>query len=1015
MLATQTPVSAAPSRLLGIPIAELKFRIQGGEHHGRILRIAAAKCSIGSAPGCTLRLRRDDIEPLHCLILCGRNGAIIRRNSSRTYLNGGPFEDATLHAGDLLRVGSIELEVVACPQAVNSLRPQPVQKPAQADYNKQEQQRQSAELAAMGEQLLAAREQLEQARRGSAEACEEHTREVNQLREELRQGQEKSLSQQQEVRAEGVAQLEQLRSEQTALGAERQQLEGKLAALENELSQQQQRLDEQHREREELTAARGRLEDSVSTLSEQLRCREAKLTAAQQRWSDGDSTSTAALESARSELSDLQVRRRQDEEERTTMRTRLEEQLADLTARLDEREAVRGRLEDSVSTLTEQLRCRDAELTAAQQRGTEGDGTLTAALASARCELRDLQAQLHQEEDERATSRARQEEQLADLTLRLVERERELAHSDGELTELRQRAAHFSASDQVIKQLEECLANSALAQRAEREAWQQERLALESQRRELQTARRELESQAPLAQEAAENAAIELAAQQYEEQVERWQSEAQKWQLQAQEFAGQLGEGKLLCAKLETELTELKGAVPASDAEGAQQQNVEDLRTQLDRQQQELAQARADLQEERSQLGRLRIEASSREEVVARFEAELQEREAAWDAARGDQAGKLAGQSQLLASQVAQFEAEQAAFARQQAAIIKQMSSLEDRVQELTSASESRTTNSPFVIPRLDPPSRKESLPAAAAPDRELSRPEVPQLPEPPPAEFVAEVAPPEPSPAEVNSVLNRLPQAGPWKGEESESPETDETPVETPAPENPKFTPPSFLEQAAEMASQEELAGMADRPAGDVPLPASDSAEQLDESFSPTEGEGDDSIEQYMSRLLHRMRGGAAPPAFAPATREDQPKFGAPAVGISPAAVGEHAPTPKEYVPRAPVAEQPERLSLMRELANSAAQSAIHTHARQHQRRETRRKSLVALLSLIGGTSLAIVACVNGSLIAIAGATIFIAICCVMSMRAITGGFRQLRLAPPAEIGDAPEAAASSQQSEQA
>ncbi|MBC7852934.1 MAG: hypothetical protein IAF94_05820 [Pirellulaceae bacterium] len=413
--------------------------------------------------------------------------------------------------------------------------------------------------------------------------------------------------------------------------------------------------------------------------------------------------------------------------------------------------------------------------------------------------------------------------------------------------------------------------------------------------------------------------------------------------------------------------------------------------------------------------------------MVARFEAELQEREAAWDADRGEQAGRLAEQSHLLASQVVQFEAEQAAFARQQAAIIKQMSSLEDRVQELTTASESRTTNSPFVIPRLDPPSRQEAqeapqqpfLPAAAAPFSDFARPEEPQLPEPPPAEFVAELAPPEPSPEEVNAVVNRLEQAGVWKGEESETQETAETPVEmpveSPAPENPKYTPPSFLDQAAEMASQEELAGTPDRFAGDVPLPVKDSAEQLDESFSPAGSGDDDSIEQYMSRLLHRMRGGASPPAFAPAARDDQPAFGAPAVGIASAAVGEHSSASKEYVPRAPVAEQPERLSLMRELANSAAQSAIHTHARQHQQRDTRRKSLVALLSLIGATSLAVIACVNGSLIAIAGATIFISICCVMSMRAITGGFRQLRLPPPAEIGDAPEAAASSQQSEQA
>ncbi|MCE9525052.1 MAG: FHA domain-containing protein, partial [Planctomycetales bacterium] len=117
MLATQYPSSATESRLLGAPSGELRFRVQGGEHHGRTLRITSSKCSIGSARGCTLRLRGESIEPLHCLILTGKNGTIVRRNSHRTYLNGGPFEDAAVKIGDILRLGPVELAVVACPQA----------------------------------------------------------------------------------------------------------------------------------------------------------------------------------------------------------------------------------------------------------------------------------------------------------------------------------------------------------------------------------------------------------------------------------------------------------------------------------------------------------------------------------------------------------------------------------------------------------------------------------------------------------------------------------------------------------------------------------------------------------------------------------------------------------------------------------------------------------------------------------------------------------------------------------
>ena len=94
-----------------------------------------------------------------------------------------------------------------------------------------------------------------------------------------------------------------------------------------------------------------------------------------------------------------------------------------------------------------------------------------------------------------------------------------------------------------------------------------------------------------------------------------------------------------------------------------------------------------------------------------------------------------------------------------------------------------------------------------------------------------------------------------------------------------------------------------------------------------------------------------------------------------------------------------------MRELANSAAKSAIHTHARQHQKRETKTKSLVALLSLSGAVILLVVAFFTHSLIAMAGSMIFTAVCCVMSMRAFAHGFRQMRLPRSQKIGDRLEA----------
>ena len=252
------------------------------------------------------------------------------------------------------------------------------------------------------------------------------------------------------------------------------------------------------------------------------------------------------------------------------------------------------------------------------------------------------------------------------------------------------------------------------------------------------------------------------------------------------------------------------------------------------------------------------------------------------------------------------------------------------------------------------------------------------------------------------------------WQRNEADLLESTEQAAESLAPEEAAHVAPSYLDQAAELVRQEELEGVASQAEGDSSQPPAVATQQDAASIPPAGAkEDDDSIEQYMSRLLSRVRGGAPPAVGTHAVSEVQPVFATPSQA-KPAAPAEDNPIePKEYVPRAQAPEQPARLSLMRELANSAANSAIHTHARQHQKRETKQKSLVALLSLIGAGSLFVVACVTGSFISLIGSMIFVAVCCVMITRAVTGGFRQLKLPSPQEIGEAQDVAINAQENE--
>ncbi len=103
---------ANATSVLGSPKGELSLRIRGSSRAGQIVSLASGKCTVGSAPGCTLRLRAHGVRPLHCLILRGEHGMVARSWSVDTRLNGRMFEDARLTPGDRLSFGPIEVEVV---------------------------------------------------------------------------------------------------------------------------------------------------------------------------------------------------------------------------------------------------------------------------------------------------------------------------------------------------------------------------------------------------------------------------------------------------------------------------------------------------------------------------------------------------------------------------------------------------------------------------------------------------------------------------------------------------------------------------------------------------------------------------------------------------------------------------------------------------------------------------------------------------------------------------------------
>ena len=247
----------APVSLLGPAPQHLAFRVCGNEHDGFVLRLRSPKCTVGSDPTCTLRLLSDEVQPFHCLILRGATGTFVRRWSAGTTLNGAAFDVTPLHAGDRLRVGTVELEVLS-EFLQEEVTPQPADEPSglaqvepSPDWLAEQTQltERTRELSLENERLRQAMESREEALR---KAVFGHREQLESLRNELAA-----------VLAAGNDQ----RTTQAELTAKAEAAVAQIIALRNEVAQHRARLEQQEHDS---AATRGQLETELLACRQQL-------------------------------------------------------------------------------------------------------------------------------------------------------------------------------------------------------------------------------------------------------------------------------------------------------------------------------------------------------------------------------------------------------------------------------------------------------------------------------------------------------------------------------------------------------------------------------------------------------------------------------------------------------------------------------------------------------------------------------------------------------------------------
>ncbi len=336
----------------------LALRIHGTARDGQIVRLRSPKCTVGSGPRCTLRLRARGVGPLHCLIVRGPCATIVRRWSADTRLNGQAFTDAQLLPGDRLSIGAIELEVLET--AAEGRRDAQAawappsdawqQQPWQAE--REELQRQVSER---DEQLTALRAEWD----ARQKTLEEEQAQLAECRHGLEQWRSQLETRQQaleEDRRRGEAR----QNEATARMAERsQQLAARQAELETReraLAQRQQQWQAEREESEQQLNART---DATGALQAELEAGREALKEERRRWEarQSETTSRTAEQSQQfaARQADLNARERALAQRRQQWQAECEESERKLAEQAQQLRASQAELETQQEAVKQRL------------------------------------------------------------------------------------------------------------------------------------------------------------------------------------------------------------------------------------------------------------------------------------------------------------------------------------------------------------------------------------------------------------------------------------------------------------------------------------------------------------------------------------------------------------------------------------------------------------------------------------------------------------------------------------
>lgn len=88
---------------------KLAFALRSKQRADQELVLSKRKSTLGSHKDCTVVLNSDQIQAMHCMVIQGQQGTIVRNFHPDTRINGESFGDAWLNESDSISIGNVDL------------------------------------------------------------------------------------------------------------------------------------------------------------------------------------------------------------------------------------------------------------------------------------------------------------------------------------------------------------------------------------------------------------------------------------------------------------------------------------------------------------------------------------------------------------------------------------------------------------------------------------------------------------------------------------------------------------------------------------------------------------------------------------------------------------------------------------------------------------------------------------------------------------------------------------------